>query len=525
MAQFLYCSLRSICFSVLIVLSGHFFSTPSVLADDKDDSTTTHTHFQEVINKARQLSASSFQAPGKDIPQALKDIGYDEWRDIRFKPSKSLWAPGPFTVQLFHLGFLYQSPVMIHEIDKKGTHDVLFSPGLFDHAKGAKTDLLKKDVGFAGFRVHYPLNTPKYADELVAFLGASYFRALGKGLSYGMSARGLTINAAEDIGEEFPLFREFWIARPHRGSKEITIYALLDSESVTGAYEFIVRPGQETVMDVKSILFIRKDVRKLGIAPLTSMFFYGESFSSKKDGDFRPEVHDSDGLLIDTKGGEWIWHPVVNSERLLINSFSGDQPRGFGFLQRDMDFDHYQDLEARYDRRPGVWVTPKGDWGKGHVELIQLPTDSEYNDNIVASWVPERSFQAGEVLTYSYSLSWHAAKLKRHPLAVVDATRIVKKNDGAMFLIDLTGGALKGAVSDKGLMPDAWISQGYRITDTQIIKNPVTDGFRVVLHVRTDKENLLEQVLPDRPLPMELRMFLKSKDLPVTETWSYTYQP
>lgn len=512
-------------FIVMVGSAGCLLSADPVLAKDIEDKISTDIRFQEVISKARQLAASSFQAPGKDIPQSLKDIGYDEWRGIRFRPSKSLWAGTPFTVQFFHLGFLYQSPVVVHEIDKKGARRVPFSSDLFDHAKEVKVERLEKDLGFAGFRIHYPLNTPKYADELVAFLGASYFRALGKDLLYGMSARGLAINTAEDIGEEFPLFREFWIARPHPGSKEITIYALLDSESVIGAYEFVVRPGQETFMDVKSVLFIRKQIRKLGVAPLTSMFLYGESSDLKRSGDFRPEVHDSDGLLMQTKQGEWIWHPVVDPARLLINSFSGGQPQGFGLLQRDMDFDHYQDLEARYDRRPSVWVIPKNDWGRGHVELIQIPTDSEYNDNIVSFWVPEKVFEPGEVLTYSYSLVWHDGTMKRHALGYADSTRIVREQKGAMFLIDFAGDVFKKFDAQKDLTADINISKGHTVTASQIMSNPVTGGVRLVLHVGEDKEWLLEQMLSGSRSAVELRVLLKDKSRPVTETWSYTYQP
>jgi glucans biosynthesis protein len=487
--------------------------------------TTDRVHFQDVVSKAKALSSEAFREPGKDLPESLKKIGYDEWRDIRFKSSQSLWLKEPFSVQFFHLGFIYPDPVVIHYVDRSGSHRVPFLTDMFEYANATHKDQLKTDVGFAGFRVHYPLNTPAYADELVSFLGASYFRALGRDLAYGISARGLAVDTAESTGEEFPRFKEFWIIQPLPGAKSITFYALLDSKSVAGAYEFTVRPGDETVMDVKSELFIRKKIKKLGIAPLTSMFFYGKNSGFKGDSDFRPEVHDSDGLLIKAKSGEWIWHPLINPEAMTINAFGGGQPEGFGLLQRDTKFDHYQDLEARYDRRPSVWVTPKNDWGTGHLELLQLPTESEYNDNIGAYWVPERSFEPGESLKYSYSLAWYSGQKKRSTLAQIESTRIVRKPDGVMFIIDFLSDNLALPLLKQEPRSDILVYNDYKVTGSQIIKNNITNGWRLVIHVAIDKEGRWKDMLPNQKPAVELRAFLKDNDTPITETWSYTYQP
>ncbi len=483
------------------------------------------TGFEDVVARARALAQKRFEAPGGDLPGVLQKMGYDEWRGIRFKPARSLWAGAPFSVQFFHPGFLYQHPVIIHYVDRDGTHQVPFTPDLFDYESAALQERVSEDHGFAGFRVHYPLNTPQYADELVAFLGASYFRALGRDLAYGMSARGLAVNTAEDTGEEFPLFREFWIVRPAPGAKSLTLYALLDSESVTGAYAFTVYPGEETQMKVNCVLFIRQHIRKLGVAPLTSMFFYGENSGFKGDGDFRPEVHDSDGLLVSSRSGEWIWHPLVNPQRLLINAFGGGQPAGFGIMQRDGAFDHYQDLEARYERRPSVWVSPAGDWGRGHLELVQLPTETEYNDNIVAYWVPERALEAGDIVRYAYTLFWHSARSSRSPHGFVAATRIVRKPDGALFLVDFAGDEFATVLAQKPLVPDVWVSRGARITGTQIIKNTAAGGWRLVVQVCWDDPGLIEWLLPNQRPAVEFRAFLKDGAQAVTETWSYTYLP
>lgn len=481
--------------------------------------------FQDVVKNARVLAEQDFQVPDRDnMPESLKKIGYDQWRDIRFKPAQSLWSKDLFNVQFFHRGFLYPERVLIHYADKNGIQDMPFSPDLFNYKKEKYCEGLTQDIGFAGFRIHYPLNTSSYADELVSFIGASYFRALGKGLLYGISARGLAINTVEDIGEEFPYFKEFWIVRPTLLAREITILALLDSRSLTGAYEFVVRPGEETLMRVKSTLFIRKQIRKLGIAPLTSMFFFGEH-SARIESDFRPEVHDSDGILIQEKSGEWTWHPLVNPKRLMMNYFGGGQPKGFGLMQRDTNFDHYQDLEARYDLRPSVWVKPEGDWGTGHLELFQLPTGTEYNDNVSIYWVPEKAIEPKESLTYAYTLSWHSAKEKRSPLAWPDSTRIVRKQDSIMFLVDFLPDAKQKSLYKKELTAEIQAFNGYKIAESQIIQNTVTKGIRLMVRVRLDKEGFLQNILPTELPAIDLRAYIKDKDTAVTETWSFTYLP
>ena len=252
------------------------------------------------------------------------------------------------------------------------------------------------NLGFAGFRIHYPINKPDYHDEVAVFVGASYFRAVGQRMNYGLSARGLAIDTVLPSGEEFPYFRKFWIHEPQPDAKEISLYALLDGPSVAGAYHFVIHPGKETVIDVKLTLFLRKPVAKLGIAPMTSMFHHGENSYAKVMDDFRPEIHDSDGLMIATATGEWIWRPLVNPKTLLVNSFQVNNPAGFGLSQRDLDFDHYQDLESNYENRPSLWISPVGNWGEGRVELIQIPTDKEVYDNIVAFFVPSKLPEKGE---------------------------------------------------------------------------------------------------------------------------------
>jgi glucans biosynthesis protein len=270
--------------------------------------------FEDVAKRAAALAAQSYKPPRTELPKAIKDLSYDQYRDIRFKPARSLWRSAnlPFEVQLFHPGLYYDHPVRIYELVGGTAREVRFDPELFDYGKNQIDPATLRNIGFAGFRVHMALNTPKYKDEVLVFQGASYFRALGKDQRYGLSARGLAIDTALASGEEFPRFTEFWIERPDARAKEITIYALLDSQSVAGAYRFVVRPGDETVTLVKERLFLRKNVAKLGIAPLTSMFFFGENTPRPPARDYRPEVHDSDILLIHSGTGEWITRPLVN---------------------------------------------------------------------------------------------------------------------------------------------------------------------------------------------------------------------
>ncbi|MBF0511741.1 MAG: glucan biosynthesis protein G [Candidatus Omnitrophica bacterium] len=509
------------------LLSFLIFSNFSFAAKEKQDKDewSSRVRFQDIVAKAKSLSKKPFQEAGQDLPDALKKMTYDPWRSIRFKPQNSLWKNERFSLQFFHLGFLYQRPVIVNYIDQNGTHQIPFSTSLFDYAHPEIKSHLTKDLGFAGFRLHYPLNVSNYADELAVFLGASYFRALGRGQLYGMSARGLAINTAQEDGEEFPVFREFWVVHPKIRAKKIRIYALLDSNSVTGAYEFLIEPGDETKMKVNSVLFFRKHVSKMGIAPLNSMFLYGKNSGFKPDNDFRPEVHDSDGLLVHDHSGEWIWHPLVNPSRLLVNAFGGGVPKGFGLTQRDINFDHYQDLEARYDLRPSVWVEPKGNWGAGHVELVQIPMDSDYNDNIVAYWAPEQAFEPGQSVKYAYTLSWYWARHDRSPEGLVNATRIVKKADELMFVLDFTGDIFKKELKDTTPSADIWIGNGAHLSDRQLFKNTVTNGWRLVLHVHVEPVKLNAFGLPPQKSATEFRVFLKDKNSPVTETWSYTLLP
>ncbi|MGH6623998.1 MAG: glucan biosynthesis protein G, partial [Burkholderiaceae bacterium] len=346
----------------------------------------------------------------------------------------------------------------------------------------------------------------------------SYFRALGQGQRYGVSARGLAIDTAERGGEEFPRFEQFWIVRPTRNAKDLVIYALLDSRRVAGAYQFTFRPGTETVTDVRVALYPREPVGKLGLAPLTSMFFFGENQRAASE-DFRPEVHDSDGLSIQSSSGEWIWRPLVNPRRLLVTSFALTDPRGFGLLQRDRQITSYEDLEARYELRPSMWVEPVGAWGPGRVELVQIPTPDETNDNVVAYWVPQQAPKPGESLAFSYRLFLQKGTERKPQTGWVVQSRrgagyAGLPEDVVKFTVDFDGPALRKLAPDAPVVADVSVSGGQRVA-LIVHRNDATGGWRMVVQARrTDKEK-----------PLELRAFLRRDTEVLSETWSYIVPP
>lgn len=311
---------------------------------------------------ARETAQRAYQAPDATLPEGLRDIDYPAYRSIRFDSGHALWRGQGlrYTAEFFHRGFLYKEPVQVFEVADGRATPIHYSPDLFIFDKVKPP---QGDIGFAGFRLHHPLNRADYFDEVCAFLGASYFRAVAKNQGYGLSARGLAIKTAEPTGEEFPLFRSFWLERPGKDSDTIVVHALLDSPSAAAAFRFTVRPGQQTVFDTEMALYPRTDLPTVGIAPLTSMFLFAASDRTRVD-DYREAVHDSTGLLLWTSKGEQVWRPLANPQTLQISAFADSGPRGFGLMQRGRDFGDYQDLEARYENRPSLWVEPIGDWAR-----------------------------------------------------------------------------------------------------------------------------------------------------------------
>lgn len=482
--------------------------------------------YQDAVAEARKISLKPFKSPVGEIPERLMKIDYDQWRDIRFIPDKALWRDEklPFTLQFFHPGLFYDRTVAINVIDAKGkVHKVPFSRDQFDYKSEQVKAMVPRDLGFAGFRIHHPINTPEYQDEVAVFVGASYFRAVGKMMNYGLSARGIAIDTGLPSGEEFPYFRKFWIVKPTIEARQITVYALLDGPSLSGAYEFVIHPGKQTVMDVRSTLFPRTAVKQLGVAPMTSMFFYGENTSIRPVDDFRPEVHDSDGLMMQTGHGEWIWRPLVNPRSLLATSFHSVNPKGFGLSKRDQDYDHYLDMESNYENRPSIWIEPAGNWGAGRVVLIMIPSDEEVHDNVAAFWVPDAPTVVGNPISFDYRMSWHYfADGERPPGGWVIATRTAagKGVDRRKFVVDFTGRELAALPESQPLQATIDVGANARLVEYQLHKNRHNNQWRLVFEI--DQSATPPQ---ERKNPVELRAFLKNGKDVLTETWSYVYHP
>ena len=463
---------------------------------------------------ARELATKKFVRPKSDLPKPLQDLNYDQYRDIRFKRDRAIWASDglPFLVELFHRGWYYQELVEIFTVADGRAQRLVYTPDLFTFGplvqappEGALTD-------FSGFRLRAPINRSDYFDECVVFQGASYFRAIAKGQNYGLSARGLALNTADTRGEEFPFFRSFWIERPRPEASTIVVHALLDSDSTTGAYRFTIRPGDVTVMDVELTLYPRLALPYVGLASLTSMYFFGANDRAGID-DFRPAVHDSDGLAIWNGRGEWLWRPLINPDTLQVSVFVDDNPRGFGLLQRHRNFADYQDLEARYELRPSLWVEAIGSWGSGAVQLVEIPAWSEHHDNVVAFWRPSQPLpaQAEHRFTYRLHWCWRPPVVPETAAALETRTGAGPEKGQRRFVIDFIGGKAKTLPQDVAVEPVITASAG-KVEHPVAQPNPAAGGWRVSF-----------VWVPGDATVSDLRCTLKLGEELLSEVWTYRW--
>jgi glucans biosynthesis protein len=470
----------------------------------------------EVLKQARALAAEKFVRPKADLPKAFQELSYDQYRDIRFKRERAIWSSEglPFQVELFHRGFFYTDPVTMYVVTDGQARRVAYSSNLFTFgpsvpplSDGAITD-------FSGFRLRTPIHRPDSFDEFAVFQGASYFRAVAKGQVYRLSARGLALNTGAAEGEEFPFFRAFWIERPTPESSATIVHTLLDSDSTTGAYRLTIRPGDATVMDVEMTLFPRVELQQAGLASLTSMFLFAPHDRAGID-DFRPAAHDSDGLAIWNGKGEWLWRPLTNPETLQVSAFIDHNPHGFGLLQRHRAFPDYQDLEAHYERRPSLWVETLGDWGSGAVQLVEIPSKSEGNDNVVAFWRPSQPLPAQAEHRFTYRLHWCWTPPALPSRATTADTRVGEgpEKNTRRFVIDLVGGRLSALKPDDSVAVSITTSSG-NVQHPVVQPNPATKGWRVTF-----------VLAPDDAAVCELRCTLKLGDELLSEVWSYRWTP
>lgn len=472
-------------------------------------------NFQDVVKLAKERAAQSYQAP-EGTPEFLTDLSYDQFRKIRFHPSASLWraSNSDFQVMLVAPGLYFRNIVTIHVVDAAGVHEVPFRKGDFSWPSESIEKQVPTDLGYAGFKLTYPLNGPNVHNQFLVFAGVSYFRGVGRNQRFGLSARGAAVDTGLAIGEKFPIFTDFWLVRPRPDAQKLRFYALLDGPSLTGAYQFIVDPGDSTTLEVKAALFLRQDIKLLGLAPLTSMFYYGRN-TPRPDNKWRGAVHDSNGLLIHASTGEWLWHPLINPPSLKMEYFKANSPKGFGLMQRERDFRVYQDGQARYDKRPSAWVVPRGDWGRGHVVLVKIPTDSETNDNIVAFWTPDKPTQAGDHYTLEYTLGFGGAGMTGELMGTAADTFVgFQPPDRYRFIVDFAGGPLAKLAHDAPVKAVVSGLAGAKILGQHVEWIAPLSKWRLSFLVQAPAGNNLY-----------LRAFLKSGGKTLTETWTYTLPP
>ncbi|TCT35276.1 glucan biosynthesis protein [Martelella mediterranea] len=512
-------------------LSGKAFAQDAPVEPDKVPMQGENTQpaepqesfsFDKLTEQMRVKASKPYSAPAENVPEAFQKLDYDGYRAVRYDPNKAIWRDrSAFQLHVFPLGWLFKTPVDIYEVaggeaEKQvfSADDFIFQPPL-NPADFSGVEL----PGVAGFRINYPLNRPDVSDELISFLGSSYFRALGEGNIYGLSARGLAVNTATPSGEEFPRFSAFYVVRPETGTEKITVFAALDGPSVTGAYRFIITPGMNTRMEVTARLFFRNEIERLGVAPMTSMYLFGPANHHAFD-DYRERVHDSEGLKIVRADGTELWRSLHNGKKLANSYFSETSPRAFGLYQRHRDFEDYQDAEAHYERRPSLLVEPLSDWGEGNISLVEIPTDKEVNDNIVCFWQPKEKPQAGGSAEYSYRLTWGAIEEDRSRLARVVEVRSGEGGvsggnsaDGVRKLIvDFAGGALDDAVAS------AKISERLHVTNGEVVHSTVSA-------IRNENIwRLAIDIKPDGDKPVEIVGALTNGDRDISEVWLYQWR-
>jgi periplasmic glucans biosynthesis protein len=478
--------------------------------------------FALLQQRAAALAKKSYVAPSTPAPDIVRTIDFDTVQKIKFRMDRSLWraGPGPFPVAFFHLDKFVALPVSINAVSGGIARQVLYTPADFDYGATGLEQKLPATLGFSGFRV---MDGRDAKTDWLAFQGASYFRSAGSENQYGASARGIAVDTGLSTKEEFPRFVEFWLEEPSPDKLAIDVYALLDGRSLTGAYRFRVTKDKGAVMDIDATLYMRSDIARLGVAPLTSMYWYGEN-DRRADTDWRPEIHDSDGLALWTGKGERIWRPLIDPPSLQVNSFVDINPKGFGLMQRDRSFADYQDDGAFYNRRPSIWVEPKGNWGAGAVQLVEIPTTDEIHDNIVAYWQPHGSVKAGETLPLAYRLYWQDDE--PHPatdVAHVIGTRIGRggipgkpspqDRNSWKFVIDFMGGPLAAMAPRFDVKPVVTLSRG-TISNAYVIRVVGTEIWRAFFDVHAQGDQ-----------PMDLRCFLRLAGKTLSETWLYQYFP
>jgi glucans biosynthesis protein len=475
--------------------------------------------FDAVRQMARDLASQPYAPAAVPDAELLETIDYDLHNQITYRPDRTLWGdvPGAAKVRFFHPGRYFKEPVDIFAVADGKARQLEFSDDLFDMPADHPAHKLKA-AGFAGFRVMDPAEE----NDWMAVLGASYFRTSGYSGQFGLSARGIAIDSGGPGPEEFPRFSKFWLEPAPDGG--IVIYALLEGPRVTGAYRLDTRhqPGKGVFQTIDTEIFLRGDVERLGIAPLTSMFWYAKN-NRFVGPDWRPEIHDSDGLEMLLATGERIWRPLNNPPRVMANAFEAQSVRGFGLAQRERSFEEYQDDGVFYEKRATAWIQPRGDWGPGSVMLVELPTNDEIHDNIVAFWNPGRPAAAGQEFSFSYTLDWVSDSPPQAAARFI-ATRVgaggvpgqVRPPNTVKYVLDLDGKGLEGLDRSSGVEAVVEASRG-EVSLVYAFPIATTDRWRVTFDLDFGDDPGDE--------PIDLRLFLRHEGQAMSETWIYQAFP
>jgi glucans biosynthesis protein len=481
--------------------------------------------FDLLRETAKRMAGEPYAGPKRPSPEILAKIDYEAWGQIKFKMDDALFANGPqrFPVSFFHLGMFFAKAVEMNVVTDGEAREIIYDQSYFDMPDDSIAKQLPEGAGFAGLRIQEArdgtLDWKK--NDWVAFLGAAYFRSIGELHQYGLSARAVALDVAvAGKPEEFPDFTKFYIDSAET-ENAVTIYALLEGASIAGACKFRMERGKGVIMDIEQSFHLRAAVSRFGLTPLTSMYWFSET--KKETGvDWRPEVHDSDGLAMWAGSGERLWRPLNNPPRIMASAFSDENPRGFGLLQRDRNFDHYLD-GVNYDKRPSLWVEPRGSWGKGSVQLVEIPTDDEIHDNIVAMWVPETAAKTGSAFDLAYRLYWQADEPFPADLARCVATRLgnggqpgkPRPKGVRKFMVEFLGTPLEDLPYGVKPEPVLWASRGtFSYVFTEAVPDDVNGHWRAQFDLTAEGAE-----------PVEMRLFLRLNDKVLSETWLFQYHP
>jgi periplasmic glucans biosynthesis protein len=469
--------------------------------------------FDKLRDLASTLAKKSYEQPNTELPSELEGLTSEQYKNIRTRDTANVWLGKSHGVILEPLtrGFIYRAPVQISVIESGRIRTLNFDPKQYEYGRAVTLENIS-NLGLSGFKLRGSFNTGNAATDFAVFQAASFFRAVSKGQNFGVMARGLAIGPAEPRGEEFPFFRAFWIEEP-QGTGQIHIYALLDSPSCTGAYRLVFSPGENTTTDVEATIFARADMSHMGIAPMTSMFYFAPNDRRNID-DVRPAAHESNGLAMLSGKGEWIWRSVQNPETLQISAFVDENPQGFGLMERERSLSGFEDDDQHFERRPSLWVEPLKPFGQGVITLLEIPTDTDVHDNIMAYWRPKEPVKAGTSKDFSYKLHWCWSPPRAPSHAKVSQVRTGRSS----------GRRRKTMVEFAA--PATWATEAPAGLRASLSSHPVPVSEPTITYIEAERRvRVTFDFDPASETAVELRLVLMAESGVVSETWLYRWTP